>query len=264
MLYTTFSHDGLSPPHAGHFLGVYRFRSTAQGCTTKCCINSCCNTTVPTVGGTNETVAFTCEIQDYSGDTASTADAIWHHLPGSSISGRRHPKQLLIGFSMESAAYYPNVNDPLVQKMMDIKQTYRLDSDVITHYFEDSFLTDLLDNPAPIVPTSQKKNAVAYLNRNCGAVNGRHDIISKLSELYPVFAHGCAVSKNQAVSSGSRINKTQAFSIAKFCVAMENSNSVDYVSEKLWQAFIAGCVPIYQGAPNIVEDFLPLHNSVTL
>jgi hypothetical protein len=51
------------------------------------------------------------------------------------------------------------------------------------------------------------------------------------------------------------------FSIAKFCVAMENSNSLDYVSEKIWQAFLAGCVPIYQGAPNVVEDFLPSPNS---
>lgn len=242
---------------------MYRYRSAGQGCTTKCCINSCCNATVRTGQGTNETVAFTCEIQDSSA-TAATADAIWHHLPGSGMSARRHPKQLLIGFSMESSAYYKNVDDPLINRQMDIKQTYQLDSDVVVHYFEDSFLTDLVNRPSPIVPTSQKRSAVAYLNRNCGALNGRHDIISKLSELYPVFAHGCSVSKNQAAVSGARIDKTQAFSIAKFCVAMENSNSVDYVSEKLWQAFIAGCVPIYMGAPNIVEDFLPLPNSVIL
>lgn len=207
-------------------------------------------------------VAFTCEIQDNGGAAAATADAIWHHLPGSSLSNRRHARQSIIGFSMESAAYYPNVDSNLTKKMMDIQQTYRLDSDVIVHYFEDSFLTDLVDKPhPPLVPTSQKKNAVAYLNRNCGAINGRHDIISKLSELYPVFAHGCPVKKNQAQESGGRLNKTQVFSIAKFCVAMENSNSIDYVSEKIWQAFLAGCVPIYQGAPNIIEDFLPSPNS---
>ena len=38
--------------------------------------------------------------------------------------------------------------------------------------------------------------------------------------------------------------------------AMENSLAKDYVSEKLWHAFRAGCVPIYYGAPNII-DFLP-------
>lgn len=38
--------------------------------------------------------------------------------------------------------------------------------------------------------------------------------------------------------------------------AMENTNMKDYVTEKLWQAFEAGCVPIYWGPPN-VADVLP-------
>jgi hypothetical protein len=197
-------------PVVRYFLGTYRFRSAASGCSTKCCVNSCCNATVPTVGGGKELVAFTCEIQDNGGASAATADAIWHHLPGSGLSDRRHPKQSIIGFSMESAAYYPNVDNNLTKRMMDIQQTYRLDSDVIVHYFEDSFLTDLVEKPhPPLIPTSQKRNAVAYLNRNCRAINGRHEIISKLSELFPVFAHGCPVSKNEAQGSGGRIDKTQ-------------------------------------------------------
>ena len=36
----------------------------------------------------------------------------------------------------------------------------------------------------------------------------------------------------------------------------ENSISADYVTEKLFDAFAGGCVPIYLGAPNI-EAFLP-------
>ncbi len=31
----------------------------------------------------------------------------------------------------------------------------------------------------------------------------------------------------------------------------ENSNTVDYVTEKIWHALQSGCVPIYWGAPNI-------------
>lgn len=48
--------------------------------------------------------------------------------------------------------------------------------------------------------------------------------------------------------------KIDVFSKYKFCVAMENSVTLDYVTEKLYQAYIAGCVPIFLGAPNI-EDF---------
>jgi hypothetical protein len=42
----------------------------------------------------------------------------------------------------------------------------------------------------------------------------------------------------------------------KFYLAFENSNSVDYVSEKMFQALYMGVVPIYMGAPN-VDEFLP-------
>lgn len=39
----------------------------------------------------------------------------------------------------------------------------------------------------------------------------------------------------------------------KVCIAIENSIAVDYLSEKLFDALDAGCIPIYYGAPNILE-----------
>lgn len=42
---------------------------------------------------------------------------------------------------------------------------------------------------------------------------------------------------------------------------MENSILTDYVSEKVYDGLIAGCVPIYLGAPNI-HDFIPDNNSI--
>jgi hypothetical protein len=42
----------------------------------------------------------------------------------------------------------------------------------------------------------------------------------------------------------------------KFCFAYENSTEADYISEKLFDCFHAGCVPIYYGAPN-VTDYIP-------
>jgi len=43
----------------------------------------------------------------------------------------------------------------------------------------------------------------------------------------------------------------------KFCVAMENSVRHDYVTEKIWDALAAGCIPIYLGsktARHIIPD----------
>jgi hypothetical protein len=45
---------------------------------------------------------------------------------------------------------------------------------------------------------------------------------------------------------------------------MENSNSLDYVTEKPWHAFEAGCVPLYLGAPNAAADFFPANDSAIM
>jgi hypothetical protein len=41
-----------------------------------------------------------------------------------------------------------------------------------------------------------------------------------------------------------------------FTIAIENSINYDYITEKLWHAFISGSIPIYLGATNI-QDWLP-------
>ena len=48
-----------------------------------------------------------------------------------------------------------------------------------------------------------------------------------------------------------------------FCIAIENSIDVDYITEKLWEAFSAGCIPIYYGSPNI-KEILPHPKSVVV
>ena len=39
----------------------------------------------------------------------------------------------------------------------------------------------------------------------------------------------------------------------KFNICLENSDSEGYVTEKLWQAFLAGCIPVYWGDSNSPE-----------
>ncbi len=44
---------------------------------------------------------------------------------------------------------------------------------------------------------------------------------------------------------------------SKFAVAFENEAAVGYTSEKLPDALLAGCVPIYWGDPTVTRDFHP-------
>lgn len=51
--------------------------------------------------------------------------------------------------------------------------------------------------------------------------------------------------------------KIEVLSNYKFCFCYENSCIIPgYISEKIWDCFFAGCIPIYYGAPNI-SDYIP-------
>jgi hypothetical protein len=49
----------------------------------------------------------------------------------------------------------------------------------------------------------------------------------------------------------------------KFCVAIEDSIAQDYVTDILWEALAAGCVPIYYGSRSILQ-YVPDPHSVVV
>jgi hypothetical protein len=58
---------------------------------------------------------------------ADTADALYYHMP--SFSGRPRPKafpnQLRVAMSLESSAYYPQLDNPAAMCHFDAEMTYR-------------------------------------------------------------------------------------------------------------------------------------------
>jgi hypothetical protein len=50
--------------------------------------------------------------------------------------------------------------------------------------------------------------------------------------------------------------KLELMSQYHFCIAFENSRHPDYITEKVFQALAAGCIPLYDGAPN-AHELLP-------
>jgi len=54
---------------------------------------------------------------------------------------------------------------------------------------------------------------------------------------------------------GGEAKKVEFLRGYKFCIAYENAASPGYVTEKLFHAKAAGCVPIYWGAPDVELDF---------
>ena len=84
------------------------------------------------------------------------------------------------------------------------------------HYYDRYFDTthDNFLNP-PIIPSFKRNNTVAYINRNCGAINGRNDIVGQLMKHYNVSAYGC-------LGGGGHVDKAKVFGESKFCIGMEN------------------------------------------
>mmetsp|Transcript_1913 Transcript_1913/g.4218 ORF Transcript_1913/g.4218 Transcript_1913/m.4218 type:complete len:223 (-) Transcript_1913:194-862(-) len=127
------------------------------------------------------------------------------------------------------------------------------------------------------LPLSEKRNAIAYLNFNCNTKNGRQGILQSIVDLGIVTVDGLGLcgkrlngaSTNPAFDAmaGPRFGndrknrKIEAFRSYKFCIAIENSNVQDYITEKVWQPLVAGCVPIYYGSPDI-KDVVPDPNAI--
>jgi alpha-1,3-fucosyltransferase 10 len=187
------------------------------------------------------------------------AAALYHAPYGCVRPGTESsPRLPRVVWGMEPAAIHKCLDDPNYMAMFDIEMTYRRCSQVHMPFFTTDTWFALLQEP---IPFDKKANAVAYINSNCHTPSGRADIVRALLKMkhssVKIKSFGKCDTNSQHVSN----NKIEVFKTHKFCIAMENSLSPDYVTEKIWDALIAGCIPIYLGAPNI-KEFVPDPNAV--
>ena len=235
-----------------HYFGKYQYNSKQES---SCGMNSPCTII--------DTPKRTCK---------KSADALWFHIPHTSKSEilrykdtAKGKRQFFVGMSMESAGYYDDMKDPSYMALFNITMTYRLDSDIVTHYFSDRESFYSMPNAS-----EHRLDEVAYINSNCFTPNHRNTFVRELMKLYPVKSYGKCLhnmsgTKQQSdefaepenLSEAPQVDKMATLRQHKFCIAIENTNERDYVSEKLWQTFEAGCLPIIAGPINVVEDFLP-------
>ncbi|AMQ57490.1 glycosyltransferase family 10 domain-containing protein [Algoriphagus sanaruensis] len=102
------------------------------------------------------------------------------------------------------------------------------------------------------IQQNPKSKFCCFVASNGGAKE-RNKIFEKLS-LYDLVDSGGKVMNNVG---GPVPNKIEFMRPYKFCIAYENSSYPGYVTEKIMDCFIAGCIPIYWGSPCIERDFNP-------
>lgn len=186
---------------------------------------------------------------------------------------RKFPFQRWVQIDINSKSVHSFNDFPIWQKYMDIDVNYELTSSVpgtfVCDWANNSLEISLKSPPDP--PSHQRRGLVATLISNCyeGGSYLRTKYIEELMKYIKVDSFGSCLNTapkpnwefefdNSLDGNGMKQkNKIELFSKYKFVLAFESSSEMDFVSEKIWIAFLSGAVPIYFGAPNI-EQFLPI------
>jgi hypothetical protein len=108
---------------------------------------------------------------------------------------------------------------------------------------------------------------------NCanGGAERRTAYVAALADAFPVVSFGRCLHNRDLPAHmvrpvyddhGSAMSdKTEMFANFMFVLAFENSNTTDYISEKVYNALLAGAIPIYSGSANI-DEWLPHPDAV--
>ncbi len=182
------------------------------------------------------------------------ADIVVFHLP-QVPSWHRLPKgehQIWIGVTMEPDGYYPWQSDPDRVATLDLLLSYHAHADVRLNY---SFpgLPAQLDAPPP---EKHPDKLICALISNSHSLSGRERLVERLERLLPVHHYGGWHHNRPGPLPQGRAAKLDILREYHFCLALENSLQPDYVTEKWYDCLVAGCVPVYFGAPNI-EQYAP-------
>ena len=198
----------------------------------------------------------------------------------------------LESYPMQECQFGRHMLQPSVRNNFDVKMSYRKDADVWVPYYLNVF-KDYWEAHPPL-PFTKKKDAIVGMHSNCAGTCiplteqtarflskhtleeleepsiGRDDMLTGLMEAVdlPFHFYGKCLSNRPHVPRDMKPpthfadrNKLAMFKRYKFCATFENSVDDDYVSEKVFLGLMAGCLPIYFGAPNI-DEYIPSPDAV--
>ncbi|MGE0058069.1 MAG: glycosyltransferase family 10, partial [Dehalococcoidia bacterium] len=197
-----------------------------------------------------------CEFTNDRNRVAEAAAVVFHIPSLHEVPwAKKYPGQLWVAWSMESVANFRQLVDPVFLANFDLRMTYELSADAWCPYlpypeqWEQALAT-------PIAPKTAAATAVMFQS---AALNdsGRNEFASELMSLIQVDSFGRFLNNRRLeVPDEGGKTKLAVISAYNFCLGLENSICTDYVTEKFYDPFLAGTVPVYRGAPNN-DDFAP-------
>lgn len=170
-------------------------------------------------------------------------------------SGRRPPGQRWVWMNFESPSHSPGLRS-LAGHLFNWTLSYRADSDVFVPYGYLYPRTHPSDQPPGLVPPlSRKRGLVAWVVSNWDERQARVRYYHQLSQHVSVDVFGKGGTRRPVPDIGL----LHTVARYKFYLAFENSQHLDYITEKLWRnSLLAGTVPVVLGPDRAnYERFVP-------
>ena len=116
---------------------------------------------------------------------------------------------------------------------------------VMIFYMDEMKAVEMPENPQP---------KVTFVARNCNPMNNRMDYVKAIDKLIGVVAmSSCYHNTPWPQCEGRECTKVEAIREYKIHLAFENGDSPNFVTDKIYQAFAAGVLPVWMGTRDIAE-----------
>lgn len=221
------------------------------------------------VSSARERCATECVVSSNRQRLSKADGVIFHaktHTPAD-FPRRKPPGSQYLLVSLEQEKYAPLLRQRNYLSRFDGIMTFNLNSTLpmITihphwdadHYFE-----------AQMQPWKMKLDPASAFVSNCrnAGAQERLDFLTRLMDHYPVHSYGRCLNnkKEPALQKGQQRGdaKRRILASYKFYLAFENDvRSRDYVSEKVYDAILAGTLPVYRGTET-VRKLLPAPDAI--
>ena len=201
----------------------------------------------------------------FNHDNASS-DAILYYVPvfhGAQFK-RAFNDQVVIAFILE-----PEKKSIPLSKKYDIKVSYRRDATVPVPYFCDkNRILNISEMGQPDVPVGREKLIASFIKHCRGSVEWRTNYLRELMEYIHVDQWGTCLKNTPGDFWKTRKTDYEQTKLDflkqnpyKFLVTFENYVEPDYISEKIYDAYLSRTIPIYYGH-RTVFDLVPANTSL--
>ncbi|MEM9596890.1 MAG: glycosyltransferase family 10 [Acidobacteriota bacterium] len=182
---------------------------------------------------------------------APSADAVVFHLPTLQKGFiPQHPKpegQIWVAWCLESRTTCPALGDPATRSRFDLFMTHERSAEVWAPYFGPWCAEDLLRQPEH----PREDVAVVHLQSNPYDACGRNRYVFDLMRRVRIDSCGKVLNSRRCDVGPGWKGRTELMARYKFTLAMENSVSEDYVTDKFFDPLRVGSVPVYRGSADV-------------